>query len=65
MIQAEKLVFLSDVPGIYLDRKDPSTLQSHLNSAQCRELIASGVIDAGMMEFGQHPPNFFPGRLIA
>lgn len=48
-IQAEKLVFLSDVPGIYLDRKNPETLQSHLNSAQCRELIASGVIDAGMV----------------
>ena len=48
-IQAEKLVFLSDVPGIYLDRKDPSTLQSHLTSAQCRELIRQGVIDAGMV----------------
>lgn len=49
LIQAEKLVFLSDVPGIFLDRHDPSTLQSHLNSARCRELIASGVIDAGMV----------------
>ncbi|OYW15292.1 MAG: acetylglutamate kinase, partial [Planctomycetales bacterium 12-60-4] len=29
LIQAEKLVFLSDVPGIFLDRRDPSTLQSH------------------------------------
>ncbi|HUQ68548.1 MAG TPA: acetylglutamate kinase [Planctomycetaceae bacterium] len=49
LIQAEKLVFLSDVPGIYLDRKDPTTLQSHLNSQRCRELIAEGVIDAGMV----------------
>ncbi len=49
LIQAEKLVFLSDVPGIYLDRKNPETLQSHLNSARCRELIAQGVIDAGMV----------------
>jgi acetylglutamate kinase len=49
LIQAEKLVFLSDVPGIYLDRKDPSSLQSHLTAARCRELIASGVIDAGMV----------------
>lgn len=48
-IQAEKLVFLSDVPGIFLDRKDPSTLLSHLNAARCRELIAQGVIDAGMV----------------
>lgn len=49
LIQAEKLVFLSDVPGIYLDRKDPSTLQSHLNAARCRELIRDGIIDAGMV----------------
>jgi len=49
LIQAEKLVFLSDVPGIYLDRKDPSTLQSHLNAAQCRDLIKQGIIDAGMV----------------
>lgn len=49
LIQAEKLVFLSDVPGIYLDRNDPGTLQSHLTSARCRELIAQGVIDAGMV----------------
>lgn len=48
-IQAEKLVFLSDVPGIFLDRHDPNTLQSHLNSERCCELIASGVIDAGMV----------------
>lgn len=49
LIQAEKLVFLSDVPGIYLDRKNPDTLQSHLTSAQCRDLIRDGVIDAGMV----------------
>lgn len=49
LIQAEKLVFLSDVPGIFLDRKDPSTLQTHLNARRCRELIQQGVIDAGMV----------------
>lgn len=49
LIQAEKLVFLSDVPGILLDRKDTSTLQSNLTARQCRELIARGIIDAGMV----------------
>jgi acetylglutamate kinase len=49
MLKAEKLVFLSDVPGIFRDKRDPSTLISHLTAAQCRELIASGVIDAGMV----------------
>lgn len=49
LLPAEKLVFLSDVPGIYLDRDDPDSLISHLDSARCRELIQSGAIDAGMV----------------
>jgi acetylglutamate kinase len=46
---AEKLVFLSDVPGIFRDRKDPTTLISHLPASLCRGLIVEGVIDAGMV----------------
>jgi acetylglutamate kinase len=46
---AEKLVFLSDVPGIFRDRRDPSTLISHLPASLCRSLIVEGVIDAGMV----------------
>lgn len=46
---AEKLVFLSDVPGIFLDRHDPSTLVPHLTIERCRELIADGTIAAGMV----------------
>ena len=49
LLKAEKLVFLSDVPGIFLDRKDPTTLQSNLRGDRVRELIKSGVIDAGMV----------------
>jgi acetylglutamate kinase len=49
LLKAEKLVFLSDVPGIFLDRKDPSTLLSHLRGERVRDLIKSGVIDAGMV----------------
>lgn len=49
LLQAEKLVFLSDVPGIYLDRREPSSLIPHLDSHRCRELIAQGIIDAGMV----------------
>lgn len=49
LLKAEKLVFLSDVPGIFLDRKDPATLLPHLKVGRVRELIASGVIDAGMV----------------
>lgn len=49
LIGAEKLVFLSDVPGIFLDKNDPATLISHLEAGRCRELIAGGTIDAGMV----------------
>lgn len=49
MLGAEKLVFLSDVPGICRDRKDPTTLISHLNATESRKLIQTGVIDAGMV----------------
>lgn len=48
-LRAEKLVFLSDTPGVLLDRRDPTTLQRSLNAARCRQLIAEGVIDAGMI----------------
>lgn len=49
LIDAEKLVFLSDVPGIFLDKDDPSTLVPHLTVRRCRELIANGTIATGMV----------------
>lgn len=49
LLKAEKLVFLSDVPGIFRDKKDPSTLISHLTVGSCRGLITDGTIDAGMI----------------
>jgi acetylglutamate kinase len=48
-LQAEKLVFLSDIPGILLDRSDETSLVSHLDDDGCRDLIGRGVIDAGMI----------------
>jgi acetylglutamate kinase len=48
-LKAEKLVFLSDTPGILLDRREPSSLVASLDASGCRELIAGGVIDAGMI----------------
>ena len=49
ILDAEKLIFLSDVSGIYLDRHEPETLVSHLEVKRCRELIADGTIDSGMV----------------
>jgi acetylglutamate kinase len=46
---AEKLVFLSDVNGVRRDKKDPNTIIHSLSADEARELIQSGVIDAGMI----------------
>ena len=48
-LHAEKLVFLTDVPGILADRDDPDSLQGHLDVVACRGLIADGAIDSGMV----------------
>lgn len=49
LLRAEKLVFLSDVPGIFMDRDDPDSLLSHLRTDRVRQLIEEGVIDSGMV----------------
>jgi acetylglutamate kinase len=48
-LKAEKLVFLSDVPGLLSDPKDPDSLLSTVTSDQVRELIDGGKIDGGML----------------
>lgn len=49
LLKAEKLVFVSDVPGLLRDKDDPSSLISHINVAEARALIADGTISAGMI----------------
>jgi acetylglutamate kinase len=48
-LRAEKLVFLTDTPGILRDQSDPASLLPHLDAAGCRDLIARGVIGEGMI----------------
>jgi acetylglutamate kinase len=48
-LEAEKLIFLTDTPGILADRDDPTSLISGLTPAGCRDLIARGIIDKGMI----------------
>ena len=48
-LRTEKLVFLSDTPGILMDRRDPASLVASLDADGCRELIRKGVIDSGMI----------------
>jgi len=48
-LQAEKLIYLSDVDGIFKDFKDPNSLISSLPVDQAKELIKSGKIQKGMI----------------
>lgn len=49
LLKAEKLVFVSDTPGILRDEADEGTLLSSLSIADCKSLIAAGVIRDGMI----------------
>jgi acetylglutamate kinase len=48
-LRAEKLVVLTDTPGILRDRRDPSSLLPSLDAASCRRLIAEGALSEGMI----------------
>lgn len=48
-LQAEKLVLLSDVNGIYLDPNDESTKLSRLNITEAEDLITNGTASGGMI----------------
>ena len=48
-LKARRLAFLSDVPGLLRDPKDPATLISHLSVLEIDELKRAGVIDKGMI----------------
>ena len=48
-LNAEKLVLLTDTPGILLDRSKPGSLLTSLNMQRCQELIQQKVIDEGMI----------------
>ncbi|MBK6858288.1 MAG: acetylglutamate kinase [Microthrixaceae bacterium] len=46
---AEKIVYLTDVPGVLTDVDDPGSLLSLLSATRARLLIADGVISGGMI----------------
>ena len=48
-LRVEKLVLLTDTPGILMDRHQPDSLIRNLDAEGCRELIARQVIDEGMI----------------
>jgi acetylglutamate kinase len=72
-LRARRLVYLSDVPGLMRDPKDPASLISSINAAQVPGLIAEGTVAGGMrpkvesaveaMDNGVHRVHFVDGRL--
>jgi acetylglutamate kinase len=52
-LEAQKLVFLTDVEGIRADRTDPSSLLSQLSALDLAALIEKGAVGAGMIPKAQ------------
>ena len=48
-VHAEKLVFLSDIEGVYKDKDDPSSLISELHVDEAQKLIDDGYVGGGMI----------------
>ena len=48
-LRAKRLVFMSDVPGLMRNPKDPGTLIPHLRADEVTELKRAGIIDKGMI----------------
>jgi len=48
-LKARRLVFMSDVPGLMRDPKDPNSVISHLQVEEVDGLRNAGVIDKGMI----------------
>lgn len=48
-IQAEKLVFLTDIEGVFVDPSDKNTLISEMTVEEAEEFIAKGVVGGGML----------------
>lgn len=48
-LHADKLVYLTDVDGLYRDARDATSLVSRMTLAEARELLRSGSLDGGMV----------------
>lgn len=48
-LQAEKLILLTDVDGILLDRQDPSSRLSRLTADEAERLVRDRVVSTGML----------------
>lgn len=72
-LKAEKLVFLTDTPGILRDVKDPASLIHQLRSSEVASLKREGVLTGGMipkieacikaLDYGVRKTHIIDGRI--
>lgn len=48
-LNAERLITMTDIAGILMDKNDPSSLISHIDTVGIRKLIENGTISDGMI----------------
>ena len=48
-IKAEKLVFLTDIEGVFVDPEDKSTLISEMEVSEAKAFIEKGIVGGGML----------------
>lgn len=48
-ISAEKLVFLTDIEGVFVDPSDRSTLISEMDIQEAKDFIEKGIVGGGML----------------
>jgi acetylglutamate kinase len=48
-VKADKLVYLTDIAGLYKDINDPSSFINRITIAEAEQLIEDGVIGGGML----------------
>ena len=48
-LKAEKLVFLTDIEGVFIDPTDKSTLISEMDIHEAKDIIEKGVVGGGML----------------
>lgn len=72
-LNAEKLLLLTDIEGVYEDYHDKSTFRSSVSIAEAKDFIKRGIIAGGMipkveacfrtLELGTHKTHIIDGRL--
>ena len=49
-MDAEKLVFLTDIEGVFIDPANKKTLISEMDIKTAKEFIENGVVGGGMLQ---------------